>query len=424
MKFNILNSSLLRSSGIYTAANMLNAAIPFFMLPILTRYLSPTDYGIVAMFTVMIGFFNPFIGVNIHGAINRQYFEKDTINLPQYIGNAFMLLVTNLLVISLIVTIFSDFLSNVTSFPEDWLWAVMLVASFQVSCQVVLVIWQVQVKPLAYGTFQVIQTLMNVSLTLYFVVILELGWQGRVEGQIIAVTVFGCLGLGILIKKKLLEFKINKKYIKHILKFGIPLIPHTVGAAIITMSDRVFITNMVGVDSTGIYTVGFQIGMIIGILQDSFNKAWVPWFFSKLKKDQLKDKILIIKITYIYFIVIVFVALILGLIAPLLLSVFVGPEFSQASQYVIWIAVGFAFNGMYKMVTNYIFYLQKTYILMFSTFGTAVLNVILNAIFIYFLGAIGAAIATSVSFFVMFIITWIIAAKLYKMPWDLRGNVK
>ncbi|TLS35164.1 lipopolysaccharide biosynthesis protein [Pseudalkalibacillus caeni] len=418
----LLSSSLFRSSGIYTLTNMLNAAIPFLMMPVLTRYMTPIDYGIVAMFTVLIGFLNPFIGVNMHGAINRQYFERDKVDVPRYITNGLFVLAINTLFISIIVWLLAGKISKLTSFPAEWLWAVMLVAVFQVLVQIKIVLWQVQVKPIPYGLFQILQTSLNVGITLILVVGFGQGWQGRIEGQIIAVCLFGIIGLFLLWKNNWIKISLNIDYLKHLFSFGLPLIPHTVGALLITMVDRVFITNMVGVGATGLYTVGYQIGMIIGILQDSFNKAWVPWFYKKLKEDQYNDKLKIVRITYGYFVVIILIAMLLGLFSPWFLSFFVGKEFEDSSQFVIWIAIGFAFNGMYKMVTNYIFYLQKTTILMYTTFLTACLNLVFNYFFIKLNGAVGAAQATSLSFFITFVVTWVMAAKIYKMPWNL--NIK
>ncbi|WP_369412260.1 oligosaccharide flippase family protein [Geotalea toluenoxydans] len=65
----ILSSSLFRASGIYTISAVINSSIPFLMMPILTRFLTPTDYGIVSMFTVLVGIVSPFVGLNIHAPL-------------------------------------------------------------------------------------------------------------------------------------------------------------------------------------------------------------------------------------------------------------------------------------------------------------------------------------------------------------------
>ncbi|GGC84964.1 polysaccharide biosynthesis protein [Thalassobacillus devorans] len=416
----IFNSSLMKSSSVYTLANMMNAAIPFFMLPILTRYLTPADYGIVSMFTVIIGFLIPLIGINIHGAINRQYFEKE-VDISKYITTGLLFLIGNSVVFSLLIWLLAGPISNLTSFPKEWLWAALLVAIAQVVFQITLVMWQVRVKPIPFGVFQVTQTTLNVGLSLWFIVLLGFDWQGRIQGQTIAFTLAGFFGLIILIKDGWVKVGFEVKYLKNLFSFGLPLIPHALGTFIITMSDRLFITNMIGVAETGIYTVGYQIGMIIMIIQDSFNKAWVPWFYNALKKNDEALKIKIIKITYSYYVLIIIFALMLSVLSPWLITYFIGDSFRNASQFVFWVALGYAFNGMYKMVTNYIFFIQKTYLLAWLTFLTASLNVIFNYFLIKMNGSIGAAQSTTLAFLVSFILTWLLASKLYRMPWSLKS---
>ena len=108
---------------------------------------------------------------------------------------------------------------------------------------------------------------------------------------------------------------------------------------------------------------------------------------------------------------------ILYLIAPALIKVFIGKDFQSSIQFVTWIGLGFAFNGMYKMVSNYLFYLRKTKIIGVATICTAALNIALNYILISINGAIGAAQSTAISFFIQFIFVWIISSYYFKMPW-------
>ena len=71
------------------------------------------------------------------------------------------------------------------------------------------------------------------------------------------------------------------------------------------------------------------------------------------------------------------------------------------------------------MVVNYIFYVKKTYILAWVTFFSAGINIVLNYFFIKANGAIGASQATTITFFVQFVMVWILSSKVYKMPWKL-----
>lgn len=71
------------------------------------------------------------------------------------------------------------------------------------------------------------------------------------------------------------------------------------------------------------------------------------------------------------------------------------------------------------MVVNYIFYGKKTYILAWVTFTSAGINIALNYFFIKANGAIGAAQTTTITFFIKFILVWILSSKAYKMPWNI-----
>jgi O-antigen/teichoic acid export membrane protein len=88
----LFHSELLRSSTVYTLSTVINTAIPFLMMPVLTRYLAPTDYGIVAMFAVLVGIINPFVGLSLHGAVSVRYFVKEKADLPRFIAKCFMIL--------------------------------------------------------------------------------------------------------------------------------------------------------------------------------------------------------------------------------------------------------------------------------------------------------------------------------------------
>lgn len=415
----ILTSSLFKSSFVYTLTRAINAAIPFLLMPVLTRYLKPEDYGVVAMFGVLLSFVAPFTGLSINGAIARQYYDRDEVDMPTYVTNCLFILISSTMIVGIIFHFLAGPISKVASFPEQWMWAVIVVSAAQFINQINLVLWQVQVKPIPYGIFQVSQTVLNMGLSIWFVVGLGLAWQGRLQAQIIVTAAFALLGVFLLFKNGWIKLKINNAYLKNALKFGLPLLPHALSGTIKTVVDRVFITSMVSLSATGLYTVGYQIGSITGMLGDSFNQAYVPWLYERLKRDKYEEKVMIVKFTYVYFAIIIFMALGLGLFAPWLFSFYLGPKFTGANAYVLWISLGFAFNGMYMMVVNYIFYAQKTYILAWVTFSTALISIILNYFFIKYWGAIGAAYTFAGMNFVTFLLVWILSNRVYPMPWSL-----
>jgi len=408
---------LLRNSLIYVMTNIINSSIPFFLLPILTRFLSPNDYGVVSLFGIFLSVLSVFIGLNVFGAISRQYYEKEHIHFPSYVGNSFYILIGSTIFILVIVFFFNDMLSNFFSISTSWIWIAVLIALSQSVIQILLVIWQVEGHAISYGTFQIAQTSINAILSIFFVVSLKMGWEGRIIAQAFAIIVFSCLAFIVLLKNDLISWKIDFTMIRHALTFGIPLIPHALGGMAIAMSDRLLMNYMYGTNETGIYAVGVQLGMLIGILTLSFNQAFVPWLYKELKSITDTKKIRIVRMTYLYNIAIVVIALLFSWIAPSLLSFLIGKDFQEASVYILWIALGNAFGGMYYMVTNYISYENKNYLLAITTLAAAALNVI----FVYFLmkinGPVGAAQGTMLAYLCLFLFTWILSQKVYPMPW-------
>lgn len=414
------NNTLLKNTGIYTISSIINAGIPFLMLPILTRYLTPEDYGLVSMFTLLVAFTSPFIGLSVNGAISRQYFNQEEVDIWRYVGNCIIILVLSTVMIGFVYYFFADFIVGISSFPKEMLWVVVVFSLVQFLANILLVLWQIQKKALNYSIFVFLKTSLNFSISILLVVGFGLGWKGRIFGQFFAVAAFAIFSVIYLIKSKWIKISYKKEYFHNAVTFGIPLIPHALSGSIISMTDRLFITNMVGLSTTGIYSVGYQIGSIMNILTNSFNNAYIPWLYERLKIDKFDTKVKIVKFTYLYFALLFLFALCMGLVAPTILNYFLGNSFTNASSYVLWISLGYAFNGMYLMVVNYIFYAQKTKFLAMVTFITAALNIVLNYIFIGRFGAIGAAQATTVTFAIKFIFVWIVSSKIYKMPWRLK----
>ncbi|MFN1835341.1 oligosaccharide flippase family protein [Balneola sp. MJW-20] len=412
----LLRNKLFQNTGIYTISSVIEKAIPFFLLPVLTRYLSTEDYGIVAMFLVLLGIINPFTGISIQSAVLRSYY-KDQVDISTYIFNSLLLILGSSTLVSVVFYFFSGPISEYSAFPEEWLLSVVLVSAGQFVVNIVLVIWQARSKAIQFGVLKILLTGFNLGSSIYLIVVLGYGWEGRVIGQVFAVSIFTFVSLIILWKEKLIRIKFSVEYLKHALNYGLPLIPHVLSATIITAIDRVFITNMIGINETGIYTVGYQIGMIVGVVATSFNKAWAPWLFDKLTDANASRKKTIVKLSYSFMAGITLFAILLSLISPFFMEYFIGKDFYGATDYIIWIAMGYAFNGAYFAVVNYILYVEKNHLLSYMTIITATINIILNYFLININGAIGAAQATTISYLLLFIIVWYLSNRVYPMPW-------
>jgi O-antigen/teichoic acid export membrane protein len=113
-------------------------------------------------------------------------------------------------------------------------------------------------------------------------------------------------------------------------------------------------------------------------------------------------------------------ALFLSFTAPWFMTILVGKEFYGSVRFIFWLALGKGIYSMYFMTCNYLFYMEKTVLVAFSTFSAAVIHIVSTYYFIKINGVIGAAQAGIISTSVLVCMTWYFSNRIYKMPWSLH----
>lgn len=408
---------LLQNAAIYSFSNILNAAIPFLLLPILTRVLVPADYGVLAMFNATLGILGAFTGLSVHGAVNVRFVDRDEIDYPRYVGSClFVLLISTILTLGGIA-LFLRPLSEFTAIPPSWLLLAVLVSGGNFLVQVRLGIWLMGKKPVAYGVFQVCLSLLNMGLSLLFVLALNYGYEGRLLGQTIAIASFAALAVFSLRMAGWVVFRPSWQYMREALAFGVPLVPHVIGGFLLAAADRFIINEKLGLEAAGLYMVAVQLGLGMGLIADAFNKALIPWLYEQLKIDNIATKYQIVKGTWIYFGIALIVACLISLFSYWVLYLVAGLNYVSASSALSWIVFGQAFGGMYLMVTNYLFYKRKTKVLASITLLTGIIGVTLTFLLVSNFGIAGAGMAFSCAMALRFLLTWIAAQRVCPMPW-------
>ena len=413
----IIKSKIFRHSSVYILSEVVQRGIPFFLLPVLTRYLSTADYGIIATFMVYLQIIGIIAGLNTNSAIIVNFFQLSKENLKVYVSNVFNVLAASFLFILLGLLIFQAPLAGKLSIPSQWLIYGLVIAAARFLIVSNLSLWQAEQRPKIYGVFNVARTATDVSLSLLLVVGFGMSWAGRLYGVVTTAVVFGMASLWVIHNRGYYRFQFKTEYIKDALNFGIPLIPHRIAIWVLTGIDRIFIVSLLGTAATGVYAVGFQIGLIVTIIANGISRAFGPYLFKKLSANRDGDKEKLVGLTYLLFIGMLCIAGILSLMSPWIFKIFIGKNFHEASQFVIWIAFGQAFQGMYSMVVDYISYTKKTKLIGMVTISVGLFHAFLSYNMIKANGAIGAAQATTISFFIKFISVWILSAKIYQMPW-------
>ncbi|HHC11283.1 MAG TPA: hypothetical protein ENK79_01455, partial [Campylobacterales bacterium] len=288
-----------KSLSIYTTTSILNSAIPFLLLPILTSYLTVEEYGLLAIIQIFIIFTIPFISINIQSTLQLEYHDLDKDKFTLWVSSILIIPIGMIFVVFIFFILFESLIHNFINIPLLWILIIPLIAFMQVVPQTILSIYKISERPIDYAKYQLTLTSVNLFLTLGLVVVFSLNWEGRIVAILLTYFIFTILGLYLLVRMKLIVLRIEKSYIKKALKLGTPLIIHVISGVLFMMSDRLFISYYLGNEALGIYAVGAQVAMIAMIIQQSFNQAWVPYLFKNLKIGLIKNKIKIIKISYL-----------------------------------------------------------------------------------------------------------------------------
>ena len=413
-------SVLFSGAATYLVSNILNAAIPFLLLPLLTRHLGPAGYGEVAMFMAVLGALEACVGLSVAGAAGRQYYDGqlDAQALRDFIASGLQLLLATALLAAGVLWVLRKPLAQALELQPRWLpWAVLVSA-----CGVVINIrlgqWQVRHEARRFGALQVAQGLLNMVLSLLLVLGLGQGADGRITAQVATAAGFALLALVLLRRDGLLGFWVwRPAYQRQAVAFGLPLVPHFAGLFLLNVLDRVLVNAELGLAEAGVYMVAVQLANAMGLVFDALNKAYGPWLYERLRRDLPDEKRRIVRWTYAWFVAVLLGAALAFNVGPGLVGLIAGERFAHAGEVIGWLALGQAFNGMYFMVTNYIFYSRRTGALALATVSAGVAHVGLLVALVPAWGIEGAGMAFSISMGLRFLLTWWVAQRRHPMPW-------
>lgn len=412
--------SLFSGSAVYLLANLASAALPFALLPVLTRFLGPEEYGVVAMFQAFVAGLGAVVGFGVVGAIARKNYDDDSgrNQLRDFIGICIQLTLASGLLALVGVILFHQQINKWLDLDLRWAITAVVVATATVLVQIRLSQWQVKGEALRYALLQTAQSGLAVVFSLVAVVAWTMGAEGRIWAIALAILTAALAALMLLHRDGLLRLRVrNLIYTKEALAFGLPLLPHTIGGFLLFSADRFVINANLGLSDAGVYAVAVQLVSVMSMVFGAVNNAYVPWLFQRLKDNVPTEKLRIVRYTYIWFGLIILSVVCAFLLGPPIVVLIVGDEFAAAGSVIGWLALSQAFVGMYLMVTNYIFFSKRTVYLSFATLLPGVINLVLLPFMVVSYGLKGAAGAACIANGLMFAVTWWLAARLHPMPW-------
>ena len=215
----------------------------------------------------------------------------------------------------------------------------------------------------------------------------------KVTARILGLTLVELIGYSGLFWVQMLRGRkfYSAKFWKYALLFNLPLIPHYLSQTVLNNADRIMIERMTGAGNAGIYSLAYSVSLIMTLFNTTLAQTLSPWIYKKIKTKKITD---IASIAYITLIGIAAVNILLIAFAPEAVAVFAPKSYYDAIWVMPPVAMSVYFMYSYDLFAKFAFYYEKTQFIMVASIIGAVLNVILNYMFIGWFGYRAAGYTT------------------------------
>lgn len=394
------NKIAIKSGFWYTVGDILFRTIGFLTTPIFTRMLTKSEFGqfnnILSWSTILFFIFS----LDIHSSIIRSKLDYED-DLDSYTTSTLFITFIFNLIGYIIIKFNIDFFSELFSINKKYIDLLFLYLVFLEAYYIFITYERAKYKyknyTIATGIVIVSVNVISVSLVL----LLQNKLDARVYGYFIPYIIIGFIMSIIIIKRKP---KIKKEYIKYALAISLPLLPHLISLNILSSSDKVMITNMIGEEENAVYSIAYLFSNILVIIYTAMNKAWAPWFLDTLKDGNKK----IIKTASKYYMMF-FIIIIIGaaLVAPEIILILGGEKYLESTSVFAPLLVSTIFQFGYSMFLQIEVFEKKLKIVSFATMCAAVVNIGLNFLLLRKYGYIIAGYTTLIGYAVCYLIHYI-----------------
>ena len=405
---------LLKNSSIYTLVMVLQKGIGFFMLPLYTAYLTPTDYGIQAVVTSVSSFLSVFVTLGLDAAAQRFYYKYKAgeIEIKKIYGTVAVAILLNAVLIGVLFITGHKFLIDPIIGDIDFYPYVLLGILFVVVNPVYLLYQgylQASQNGVAYGINSLANTVLHIGLVILFLVKFKMGVLGVLLTQlIVAVVFFIYVFVRFLIK---LNLRWDKPIMNAAFKYSLPLLPHTLANWSNGTIDKLLVNDIRSTADTGIYGLGQQYAGVMSITANAINQAYVPWFFQKADSGDLHS---VRKVSNVMVAAICMIAMMLSIFSREVLGLMISnPQYDGVYVIIPYLVFAFVFQSVYFFFVNVLF-LKNTGVIFIITVSSVVFNVLLNLLLIPRIGIMGAAIACMITYFLKSVFALIISRRKNK----------
>ena len=409
----------IKNAGVVALGQFGSKIISFFMVPFYTTFLSTYDYGVFDFINTIVTLSIPIFVLNIQTAVLRFVIDK---NYKK--SDIFKIAIT----INALGTICFSFVIILNSFIK----ISETLAMYNI--EVVLIFWITSFyhilseymrglgKLSDVAVSGVINTGFFVLFNVIFLTVINWGVQGLLISNILGL--FFC-SIYLLFKVRPLKLffsgGLNKKEIKEMLIFSIPMSLNSISWWLNDVAGRYIIIALVGMAANGVYAISRTIVSIFIVIQNVFDQAWV---ISSLKEFSSDDRdAFYLKMYNLYNCFLVHISLIIFIFVHVLADFLFKGEFTQAWIYVPFLILSALFGALSGFIGVIFSAVKNTELFAKTTVFGAVSNLVLCYLLIELWGTIGASIAAFISSLIVWLARIYYAKRYVDINWIEKRNL-
>lgn len=389
-------SEPIKASVWFLICGFMQRGISTLTTPIFTRLLTTNEFGEYNVFMSWIEILTTLITLKLSVGVYMRGLIKYQDKRDEYSSSLLGLTTTLIILFWGIYLLFREFFNKLFGLSTFLMCCMFLMmftgAAFN--------FWSVRQRvDFKYKTLVKLTLFISLAKPCIGIIAVLLSTTQKVEARILSIVgieLVAFSGLYISQMKKGKKF-FDKKYWIYALGFNIPLIPHYLSQTILNHSDRLMIGKIIGSKEAGIYSLAYSIATIMILVNTSLQNTYNPWVYKKIKEKSFSD---IRKISNILLLIVGISNFILVIFAPEAIRIFATEAYYEAIWIIPPISIGVVLMFVYCLFANVEMYFGKTNYMMFASLIGAIVNIILNIIFIPIFGYIAAAYTTSICYMI------------------------
>ena len=401
-------TKIARNSSLYLVSSLVTKFSTLLLLPLMTRLLSPSDYGLIANLQAIIQFSTVFMSLYIDSAYDRFYFEYNDCRekLARYTSTFFMfVLLWGLLPTGALGIVGYRYIAgaySVTFFPLIFLTTISpLLIQLSVFGHSFL---RNNLKTTVIVMRDLAIFLLSTGISLVLMLGFDLSVTGRFWGIFAGIVITCCFYTWVLAHEGLLSWHIDKQILRESLKFSIPLVPLAMSSWITTLSDRIILTYYTDISEAGLYDVAYRISQGIRVITESVFQVYAPMMVSMYTHDRSQFNKKVGQFATYFVWIMFFAAFYISIFSKEILVLLTAPEYHSSYKLVPVIVFAYFISAQTKYLSS-VFSLRKiTYLSTIGYILQAIINLALNILLIPHLGKAAAAWSTFAS--LLFLTCW------------------